>query len=83
MEQLEKCIKFLENNGYSKQDSEEEFQSMVKANVSRIDLNENEIVFIDDIGDWIHLPCNYYALIGALIHYSQLGIGYKKLKDLQ
>jgi hypothetical protein len=82
MEQIEKCISFLENNGYKKIDLEassgSDYQSFVhKSNISDIDVGENEIVFINDEGDWLHIPCNYFALIGACIHYSQIGIGYK------
>jgi len=81
MKQIEKCRKFLENNGYTEayKDPQTEwihFEPMVNA-VSCIDLSENEIVFVGDEGDWLHIPCSYYALIGACIHYSQIGIGYK------
>ena len=83
MKELDKCIKFLKDNGYIKLHDNlndcEEYQTMCKDNneVMGIDLNEDEIVFISDEGDWLHIPCNYYALIGACIHYSQLGVGYK------
>lgn len=82
MKQIQKCIDFLENNGYKRINLEspsgKEYQSFIhKNNVSDIDINENEIVFINDNGDWLHIPCNYFALIGACIHYSQIGIGYK------
>lgn len=79
--ELDKCIQFLEKNGYIKlhddNDDYHEYQSMYKDGVSSIDLNEDEIVFISDAGDWLHILCNYYALIGACIHHRQIGIGYK------
>jgi len=82
MKQLKKCIDFLENNGYKRlnlesQNGKEYISFVHKNNVSDIDISEDEIVFINDNGDWLHIPCNYFALIGACIHYSQIGIGYK------
>lgn len=83
MKEIDKCINFLKKNGYIKMhddnDDCEEYQTMYKENkdVSSIDINEDEIVFVSDEGDWLHIPCNYYALIGACIHFSQIGIGYK------
>jgi hypothetical protein len=82
MKEIEKCINFLKNNGYKRlnleAESGSEYQSFIhKKNISDIDISENEIVFINDNGDWLHIPCNYFALIGACIHYSQIGIGYK------
>jgi hypothetical protein len=74
----EKCIDFLKANGW-KEDSEPEsdYRSFYKKNVNAIDVSDDEIVLLDDTGDYLHLPVNYYALIGALIHHSQIGIGYK------
>ena len=83
MKEIDKCINFLAKNGYIKMyddnDDCEEYQTMYKENenVSSIDINEDGIVFVSDEGDWLHIPCNYYALIGACIHFSQIGIGYK------
>jgi hypothetical protein len=82
VKELDKCIELLKKNGYVamySDESDEEYQTMYKddGKTSSIDLNEEEIVFIGDEGDWLHLPCNYYALIGALIHFSQIGVGYR------
>ncbi len=33
-----------------------------------IQVFEEEIVFVDDSGDFLHLPNNIYALAGALVH---------------
>ena len=77
MTELEKCKLFLTNNGYENIAVDSEYVSYHKEGVSGIDMNEDEIVFIDDSGDWLHIPLNYFALIGACIHYSQIGVGYK------
>ena len=83
MKEVDRCIEFLEKNDYIKMysdDSKEEYQTLYwdNGNISSIDLFEDEIVFVDGSGDWLHLPCNYYALIGALLHFSQISIGYKR-----
>jgi len=79
MKQIDKCISFLMKNGYESYGNiEDEFQTMHKDNLDlmSIDINDEEIVFIDGNGDFLHLPCNLYALIGALIHFSQISVGY-------
>ena len=83
MKEVDRCIEFLEKNDYIKMysdDSKEEYQTLYQdnGNISSIDLNEDEIVFVDGSGDWLYLPCNYYALIGALLHFSQISVGYKR-----
>lgn len=82
MKELDRCIEFLKLNGYAEEDANEEFLTMCKESeeLFAIDLNESEIVLVDGDGDWLHLPCNYYALIGALIYFSQIGVGYPRLK---
>ena len=69
--EIKKCIEFLENNGYKKID-EDEYISMVKDGVSSIDIGNNEIVFIGNDGDWLHIPLNRYALFGAMYHFKIL-----------
>jgi len=75
----QKCKDFLLNNGYTEYISDPAYLSFehISKSVSLIDILEEEIVFISDEGDWLHIPINYYALIGSLIHFSQIGIGYK------
>ena len=74
---MKKIISFLTRNGY-KEDSENvaEYRSFFKDDLCSIDINKNEIVFIGEEGDWLHIPLNYYALIGALLHHRQLGTNY-------
>lgn len=70
-------IDFLTKNGY-KEDTEKgaEYRSFFKDGLSSIDVNGDEIVFIGEEGDWLHIPVNYYALIGALLYYRQLATNY-------
>ena len=74
---MKRIIEFLTKNGY-KEDSEKvaEYRSFFKDNLSSIDINKDEIVFIGEEGDWLHIPLNYYALIGVLLHHRQLGTNY-------
>jgi len=80
---LEKCIKFLEMNGFEKVFKkvdilkEDEYISFRKEGRLCLDINEKEIVLIDDTGDFLHLLLNYYALIGALIHFGLINTLYK------
>ena len=77
--ETEKCVKLLEANGYKiRTNTDGVFcYTPVSAKCSDVEICPDEIVFVGDNGDWLHIPVNYYALIGALIHFSQLGIGYK------
>ena len=74
---MKTIIDFLIKNGY-KEDTEEgaEYRSFFKDGLSSIDVNSDEIVFIGEEGDWLHIPVNYYALIGALLHHRQLATNY-------
>jgi len=80
MEEIEKCIEFLEKNGFEQSDGDYYAYATFKSKKGGplIDLNKNEIVFISDRLNWLCIPCNYYALIGACIHYGQIGADYKR-----
>lgn len=82
MKQIEHCINFLSKNDYIITDKNNEYTSLIHkekyTNISAIDISEKEIVFINDTGDWLHIPCHYYALIGALLHFNQISINYKR-----
>ena len=73
---MERIIEFLTKNGYKEDETVGEYRSFFKDNLSSIDINKDEIVFIGEEGDWLHIPLNYYALIGALLHHRQLGTNY-------
>lgn len=76
---MTEVIEFLEKNGYveDKDNEDPEYRAFHKEGVSAIDINGREIVFIGETGDWLRIPCNRWALLGALIHYRQLSVDYK------
>jgi hypothetical protein len=78
-----KCHVFLTANGWEAVPEEEKdshYESYRHKSLCTIDMDDEELVFVDDTGDFLHLPLNYYALIGALIEYRQLAINYKSVK---
>ena len=79
----EKCIKFLIMNGYIYSNEIDTdittYTTYTKVGACAIDIDEDEIVLIDDTGDFLHLPLNYYALIGALIEHRQIAVDYKSI----
>ena len=72
-----KCKKLIVRNGW-KYDVLKHGGSGAynKEGLCSIDFDVDEIVLLDDTGDFLHLPMNYYALVGALIEYRQLAINY-------
>lgn len=83
-EQL-KCEQFLKANGYRfiGNDNGDEWWSYAKDGAYGVDLGNREIVFLDDSGDFLHLPINYYTLVGALIELRQIGCVYISTKASQ
>jgi|GEM_PF-2450461 len=71
---MKEIIKFLELNGYTEGPPNFGFRRFFKEHLSPIYISEAEI-FLN--GDWLHLPVNIYALLGALIHRNELSIDYK------
>ena len=61
-----KIFRFLDKNGWYSSEETEGYISFLHDNCFGIDINEEEILLIDDNGVFLELPCNYYALIGAL-----------------
>lgn len=72
----EKIATFLINNGFN-EDTEKgaENRSFFKDGLSSIDIGD-EITFIGDGGDWLNIPLDYYAIIGALLHYRMIPVDY-------
>ena len=68
-----KIIQFLYANGYQEYDD----YIYTKNDMLAIELSEKEIVLLSDEGDVLHLPLNYFALVGALIELRQVGSDYK------
>ena len=72
--EVERITAFLTKYGYVKEDNSGEYGreiSFCQDNACGIDITVSDIALIDDSGDFLHLPINIYALIGALILYRQ------------
>lgn len=75
---MKRIIDFLLRNGYKEDSSvDEDYKTFFKEGVSAIDINNEEIVLIGEEGDWLHLPVNYYALLGALLEFREIAVDYK------
>jgi len=61
-----KIIKFLIDNGWKRESKDSEHISFNKENSCGIDVGNDEIVFVDDSGDFAHIPLDYYALVGYI-----------------
>jgi len=70
MTELEKCEYFLQKSGYVKDDDESDYLSFHKKGFPSVDINEDEIVFINDTGDFLTLPLNYDKLVNILIKFK-------------
>ena len=57
---------FLTKNGWYESEEVDDYISFLRDGYFGVDLNENEILFIDDGGIFLQLPFNYYALVGAM-----------------
>jgi hypothetical protein len=67
----------LIKNGFEKVDND--LISYTKPGMSTVEICLDEIVFIDDTGDWLHIPLNIYALIGALFENRMIAANYRGL----
>jgi len=72
-----RCITFLEANGWRLIDGTDDYKSYHKPGNIGVDVSENELVFIDDTGDFLHLPVNYFALVGAFIELRAISMDYQ------
>ena len=74
-------IEFIEANGWAKSpDSSDEYLSFNKLNHYDIDIGNDEVVLVDETGDFMHLPYKaytLYTLLGVLLHFKQITMGYK------
>jgi hypothetical protein len=57
---------FLEKNGWSTLADAGEYASYCREDGYGIDVSDEDIVFIDDTGDFYTMPLNYYALVGFI-----------------
>jgi len=76
-----RCKQFLTENGWKHDidNDDGDYESYYKTMYPTIDIGNDEIVFVDNNGDFLHLPINYYALIGALIECRSIDMGYKSV----
>ena len=78
------CIDFLKLNGWSSDfdnlTHNDDFITFTKPESYGIDISRssNEIVFIDDKGDFYHSEINLYTLIGVLIYHRMLPVCFKQ-----
>ena len=70
------CEKLLELNGWK---FDENWGVYVKEHQVAVEFYMNELVLIDGTGDFLHIPVNYYALVGALIECKQISVNYKNI----
>lgn len=81
----DKCGRFLEANGW-KLDSERKYATegdvYLNDTAPAIQVLAGEIVFLDDSGDFLHIPKNYFALVGAMIEYRMLTFSYNSVKGV-
>jgi hypothetical protein len=78
---MNKITSFLINNGFKEEkENDPDYRLFLKDGCIGIslDMEEKEIVLLNDHGDFLHLPFNYFALLGALFHYRQIAIDYTK-----
>lgn len=81
---MQRCIDFLKENGWVEDtEHKDEHRTFNKDNCLSIDINLDEIVFLDDSGDCFDMPVGpfaYYALLGFLMELHQIDFSYKSIK---
>ena len=83
MTKEDRCIQFLNKNGWTADDDHkttDEYLSFHKNRCLSVDIGEDEIVFIDETGDILHIPIDYYALVGAMFEFRQIGCNYYQVR---
>ena len=72
----DKIINLLLNNGYTEIAGSSniiDYRTFIKKGADSVCFNKKEVILVNSIvGDWLHLPYNYYALLGALMHHREL-----------
>ena len=79
-----KCIEFLKINGW--ESNYEDFSQTVenytfnKPDSYSVDfeVTGDQMIFIDDTGDFLHMPVNLYSMIGVLIYHRMLPVCFKQ-----
>jgi len=84
--ELQKCRLFLRQNGWKIDGHASKgtgYTTYVNGSLCAVDINDEEVVLVDDTGDYLHLPLNYYALVGALIEHRQLATNYTSWNSIK
>lgn len=80
LDELKRCVDFLTINGWGEaipsDEEDEEYFHFEKDGCVGIDINPDEMVFIGEFGDFLHLQTSYYALVGALLELRQISVTY-------
>jgi hypothetical protein len=79
MNEIDKCINFLENNGWERKHEDkmaEVYFDKSECFSVGLDPLDHEMIFFDDSGDIYHCKINIYTLIGFLIHHRQISCNY-------
>lgn len=64
-DETQKIVDIIRANGWL-YDDKDEYMHFFKDGSIGIDIGDNEVVFIDDNGDFAHIPLNYYAVVGFI-----------------
>jgi len=83
MNKVQRCEKFLVENGWALEPEStfgSDYTAFYKEGLVTVDINSSEIVLVGEIGDFCHLPVDYYTLIGALMEYRQIAVNYVPVK---
>lgn len=78
----QRCIEFLKQNGWklvSPQYENDDYDSYFKEDSIGVEINDHEMVFIDEFGDFLHSTINYYTLVGVMIECRQVGWNYTSI----
>ena len=78
-----RCESFLLANGWEISERCTDYTSFDKHGYLSISIDyddsvHHKIVFLDETGDFHHMPLSYYALLGFLFENEQITDGYKK-----
>ncbi len=78
MNQKEICHNFLTKYGWKLTDGEDPVYSKEDSIAISLDEDDSggEIVFIAEQGDFLHVPLNIYALIGAMVTYRIIPVNF-------
>ena len=73
-------IEFIVKNGWIKHEENNEFQSFHKVDNIGIDISDDEIVLINDRGDYLHISIGdlaLYTLLGHMFHHRIIASDYR------